>query len=139
MQPLDTPENWDKASAGYAEKVAPRLMESFSDAFVERLQPESGHAALEVAAGSGAFTVALAPRVGSLLATDFSPAMVRLLEDRIVQALQAIDVDQAVVPGRTSAGGKYRTHNIRMTIRDRAEMQRIDGALRKVPGVKFVL
>ena len=33
---LDTPENWDAASLGYAEKVAPVLMRAYADELVER-------------------------------------------------------------------------------------------------------
>jgi ubiquinone/menaquinone biosynthesis C-methylase UbiE len=61
-------------------------------------------AALEVAAGSGALTGALSRRAGSVLATDFSPEMVRLLRHRgrtegwenvacAVMDGQALDVD----------------------------------------------
>jgi SAM-dependent methyltransferase len=80
---LDTPENWDAASQSYAERVAPLLMESFADAFVDRLDVSEDTEALEVAAGSGALTATLAPRVKSLLATDFAPKMIETLEQRL--------------------------------------------------------
>ena len=83
---VDTPENWDLASAGYAEKVAPRLMELYADAFADRLDVNHELTALEVAAGSGAFTQALAKRVMSMLATDFSPGMVNILQERFADA-----------------------------------------------------
>ena len=67
---LNTPENWDSASAGYAAKVAPRMMESFAGEMVERLAPEPGSEALEVAAGSGALTAHLA---GSVRAQGWRP------------------------------------------------------------------
>ena len=54
QQSPDTPESWGIASRGYAEKVAPYLMEGFSDYFVGRLDPGSNDVALEVGAGSGA-------------------------------------------------------------------------------------
>lgn len=72
----DTPETWSAASRGYAERVAPLMMETFADEFVDRLDVDSSTEALEVAAGSGALTQALAERVKSLLATDFAPDMV---------------------------------------------------------------
>ena len=61
------------------------------------------------------------------------------MKERIEKALQAIDVHERVVPGHTSAGGKYITHNIQVTVYDRDQMQRMDSALRDVAGVKFVL
>jgi len=86
QQSIDTPENWDAASKGYAEKVAPFLMEAFSKEFIERLDVNDGADGLEVAAGSGALTEALSKRVKSLLATDFSPKMIDLVERRIKNA-----------------------------------------------------
>lgn len=79
----DTPESWNAASRGYAERVAPIMMETFADEFVERLDVDSSTEALEVAAGSGALTQALAKRVKSLLATDFAPDMVEILRERV--------------------------------------------------------
>lgn len=83
QQTLETPENWDAASRGYAEQVAPRMMETFADAILDRLRPDADMAALEVASGSGALTQAFHKRVRSLLAVDFSPAMIELLRLRM--------------------------------------------------------
>ncbi len=58
----DTPENWDAASRGYAEKVAPVLMESYADELVERLNVDTDTVALEVGAGSGALTETIEAR-----------------------------------------------------------------------------
>lgn len=99
---LDTPESWGAASKGYAKHVAPLMMESFAAEFVDRLQADSAHEALEVAAGSGALTHALAPRVKSLLATDFSPEMIALLRERI-EALGAEHVTCDVMDGQALA------------------------------------
>jgi SAM-dependent methyltransferase len=79
----DTPENWDAASRGYADQVAPRLMEPFMAEFVDRLDVTNTSEALEVAAGSGALSHEIAKRAKSLLATDFSPRMVELLSARM--------------------------------------------------------
>jgi len=86
MQRPDTPETWGKASRGYADKVAPVLMAAFVDEFVDHLDPSSDCRALEVAAGSGALTAALAKRVKSLVATDFAPKMIEVLEERLEKA-----------------------------------------------------
>ena len=86
IQIIDTPENWDVASQGYAEKIAPKMMETFAEEFVERLDVNGNTEALEVAAGSGALTDTLAKNVKSLLATDFSPKMIELVELKINNA-----------------------------------------------------
>jgi len=86
QQIVDTPENWDKASQGYAQKVAPYLMESFAQDHIDRLDLNNTTEAIEVAAGSGALTELLAMNVKSLLATDFSPQMINLARRKISHA-----------------------------------------------------
>ena len=100
MQPTpDTPESWDAASQGYADRVAPFLMEEFADALIDRLGVDSNSDVLEVGAGSGALTMALFPRVKSVLATDFSPAMIDLLSRRL-RAAEAKNVRSEVMDGQ---------------------------------------
>lgn len=82
----DTPANWDKASSGYADNVAPLMMEPFAAEFADRLDASPEHEVLEVAAGSGALTLTLAGRVKSLLATDFAPMMLGRLQARLAAA-----------------------------------------------------
>jgi len=86
QQIVDTSENWDAASHGYAEKVAPFLMESFAQDHVDRLYLNGQTETLEVAAGSGALTELLARNVSCLLATDFSPKMIDLARKKISKA-----------------------------------------------------
>lgn len=95
----DRPEDWDAVSQAYAEHIAPRLMRKYADAVLERLEPSDGHAALEVGAGSGALTEALFPHVRSLVATDFSPRMVEVLQARL-GALGARNLRCAVMDGQ---------------------------------------
>jgi ubiquinone/menaquinone biosynthesis C-methylase UbiE len=80
---VDTPENWDVASQGYAKNIAPFMMEPFAAEIIDRLDVDDKAKVLEVAAGSGALTLALSKKVNCLLATDFSPKMVELLGKRI--------------------------------------------------------
>lgn len=80
---IDTPENWDSASQGYSEKIAPFLMESFADEFIELLEVDRTTEALEVASGSGALTLSFAKKVKSLLATDFSPQMIEIVKGKL--------------------------------------------------------
>ena len=77
QQSPDTPQNWDAASAGYATHVAPKMMSPFASEIIVRLQPTEDANALEVACGSGALTLELARKVGTLLATDFAPKMIQ--------------------------------------------------------------
>jgi SAM-dependent methyltransferase len=80
-----TPHNWDAASTAYHENFA-----DFAGLYVPEvigfLEPTANDAVLEVAAGSGALTTQLAPRVASLLATDFSPKMLEILDARVRDA-----------------------------------------------------
>ena len=98
----DSPESWGAASRGYAEKVAPLLMQAFADTFVERLGADSDAEVLEVGAGSGALTEALARRVKSVLATDFAPQMIEVLQERM-QAVGATNVRCEVMDGQALA------------------------------------
>jgi SAM-dependent methyltransferase len=94
-----TPDDWDAASRAYAARVAPRMMQTYGDALVERLQVTPETEAIEVAAGSGALTVHLAPRVKSLLATDFAPKMLEVLGERL-EASGATNVTLQVMDGQ---------------------------------------
>ena len=82
----DSPESWGAASRGYAEHVAPYLMNAFAGALVDRLDPDPAARVLEVGAGSGALTGALAGRVRSVRATDFAPQMIEVLGERMEAA-----------------------------------------------------
>ena len=99
-----TPESWGAASDGYAEKVAPMLMRPFTDGMVDRLEVDPSHEALEVAAGSGALTEALAPRVRSLLSTDFAPQMIDVLKRRMT-SLGVTNVSYEVMDGQALSIG----------------------------------
>jgi SAM-dependent methyltransferase len=96
---VNTPENWDAASQGYAEKIAPLMMQPFAEEFIDRLDVDVNTEALEVAAGSGALTATLAKRVKSLLVTDFSPKMIEVVESKM-QSIGATNVTFAVMDGQ---------------------------------------
>lgn len=83
---LDTPENWNLASKGYAEKVAPYFMEPYAEEFVQYMEVDNTSDVLEIATGSGALALSLAKEVKSLLATDFSPGMLDILKIRVHEA-----------------------------------------------------
>lgn len=94
----DTSEAWNEASAAYDEKIAP-VTAQYADAMIERLELDRSLRVLEVAAGSGALTEALYPRVGSLLATDFSPGMLERLKARL-SSRGVTNVEYAVMDGQ---------------------------------------
>ncbi len=98
----DTSEIWDAASRGYAEKVAPVMMQAYADELVERLDVDASTEALEVGAGSGALTETLSRRVKLLLATDFAPKMVELLRERM-RGVGATNVTCKVMDGQALA------------------------------------
>jgi ubiquinone/menaquinone biosynthesis C-methylase UbiE len=98
----DTPETWDAASRGYADRVAPVMMEVFADEVVGRLKADPSADALEVGTGSGALTRVLSGRVKSLLAVDFAPQMIESLHKRLASDRVA-NVDCRVMDGQALA------------------------------------
>lgn len=86
---------WDRLAGRYGTIV--RLFDSSYERVRRRLDediPEGGRV-LEVAAGTGQFTPALARRAGTLVATDISPAMVAALRTHS-EGLASPDVSFAV-------------------------------------------
>ena len=79
-------EFWEKHAASYD-----RVLKLFGRPFPRMLslvsESVSGAAnVLEVAAGTGLVTIAMAPRVGHVVATDYAEAMVSALRKRVVEA-----------------------------------------------------
>lgn len=70
-------------------------------ALVEALDPQPDDEVLELAAGTGDVTAALAGRVARLLATDLSPAMVEVAARRELPAVEhtTMDMQELDVPG----------------------------------------
>jgi ubiquinone/menaquinone biosynthesis C-methylase UbiE len=71
-------------------------MDPFARALAERLDVGGDDSVVEVGAGTGALTQVLSPRVASVLATDFSPGMLAILEERL-GAAGATNVRTAVM------------------------------------------
>ncbi len=94
---IHTPENWDAASEGYAERIAPFLMSKYAGALIHRLSVNPHHHVLEIAAGSGALTLKLAHKVNNLIAIDFSPKMLVILKRRLdavgINNVQLVEMD----------------------------------------------
>lgn len=75
---------WDAAAAGWEaeqERLA-ALNAPVTEALLAALDPRPDDTVLELAGGTGELAAALGPRVGRLLCTDFSPAMVEAARRR---------------------------------------------------------
>lgn len=79
--PDQNPESWNKTSRDYDKNIL-GLMEPFIEEIVQRVEPSSNHKVLDVAAGSGAVTMALASKVDSVKATDFASSMLEILKEK---------------------------------------------------------
>lgn len=98
-----TAKAWSAASRGYAH-VADQMMVPFAPDLIARLKPDNSMSAIEVAAGTGALTLQLAPQVHSLLATDFAPSMVEVLDERLA-ATSLNNVTTKVMDGMALSAG----------------------------------
>lgn len=75
MRPFESPDHWDKAADHY-EKTAHPFTARFAEAALARVALTSRSQVLDVAAGTGALTLAAARTGAQVLATDFSPGMI---------------------------------------------------------------
>ena len=55
------------------------------------------------------------------------------------QALATSEITAALAPGGVSKGGKFRSLQVAVRVKDRAELVRLDRDLRAVAGVRMVL
>ncbi|MHB8634094.1 MAG: class I SAM-dependent methyltransferase [Thermoplasmatota archaeon] len=95
--PDATPEGWDAVSAAYDDKILPFTSLYAADALAA-LGVGKESRVLDVAAGSGAFSL-LAGRAGAqVLSTDFAPAMVRRVERRA--RAEGLPIRAAVMDGQ---------------------------------------
>ena len=95
--PEQTPEGWNPGAEPYAEVFAPFTGAFAADA-IERLGMSAGDAALDVAAGTGAFSLRAAALGARVLATDFAPGMLDELRRRAAAADLAVET--AVMDGQ---------------------------------------
>jgi SAM-dependent methyltransferase len=77
---MQQPATWDAVAAGYAEET--HRLTLFADEAITMAGLAPSARVLDVAAGSGALTVRVAPAVASVLAVDFSPGMIEQLQER---------------------------------------------------------
>ena len=60
-------------------------------------------------------------------------------EARLRQVLATSEVTSALAPGSISSGGKFRSLQVTVRVKDRAELVRLHEGLRSVEGVRMVL
>jgi len=105
LSPDQIPEKWGAIASAY-ETAFEKLTSQFADDVITRLSPKTGDAVLDVAAGTGSFSLRAAKLGADVLATDFAEGMVELMQNRIDKELlhniktkvmdgQALDVDDA--------------------------------------------
>ena len=115
LMPDQIPEKWGDISSAYA-KIFEPLTAQFATEVLSRVQPKTGERLLDVAAGTGYFSLAAAKAGADVLATDFSEGMIKHLQQRIDDELiqnitasvmngEALSVDDASFDIGTSIVG----------------------------------
>ena len=86
LSPDQIPEKWGDIASAY-EKAFEQLTSQFAEVAISRLAPQPGEKVLDVAAGTGVFSLAAAKSGADVLATDFAEGMVQHIQDRVDNAL----------------------------------------------------
>lgn len=79
------PGSWSSVAAEYDSAFA-GYTGAYSDALLDLVEVGAGDRVLDVAAGSGAFSLRVAARGAAVTATDFAPGMVEFLRERFAAA-----------------------------------------------------
>ncbi len=82
LTPDQRPEGWSAGATGYLSGFAPHTAPYAAD-MAERLGVAAGDRVLDVAAGTGAFSLTAARRGAEVVATDFAPGMVEVLAGQL--------------------------------------------------------
>lgn len=104
-------------------------------ALVEALDPKPEDTVLELAAGTGEVGRALLPRVGRLISTDLSPAMIDVARRRIPEAehrvidMHAIELPDASVDGVVCRWGYMLVEDPGLAVRETRRVLRPGGRL----------
>ena len=90
LSPDQVPEGWSNIASVY-ESAFEKLTVQFSNEALRQLELKPGEIVLDVAAGTGSFSLAAARAGGDVHATDFAPGMIDRLNQRIeMEALENI-------------------------------------------------
>ena len=84
LSPDQVPQGWSDIATVY-EKAFEKLTSQFSREALDRLDLGPDESVLDVAAGTGSFSIAAARAGGEVLATDFAPGMIKRLQQRIAE------------------------------------------------------
>ncbi|MCK5002844.1 MAG: class I SAM-dependent methyltransferase [Gammaproteobacteria bacterium] len=82
LSPDQVPQGWGNIATVY-ERAFEKLTTQFSDEALHQLALRPGEKVLDVATGTGAFSLAAARQGGDVLATDFAEGMIARLQQRI--------------------------------------------------------
>lgn len=82
LTPDQKPEKWGDIASAYGEAFE-ALTSQFADEVISQISPKTGETVLDVAAGTGAFSLRAARLGADVLATDFSEGMVEHMQQRI--------------------------------------------------------
>jgi len=82
LTPDQIPEKWGDIASAYGDAFE-TLTSQFADEVIAQLSPRAGESVLDVAAGTGAFSLAAARLGADVLATDFAEGMVEHIRQRI--------------------------------------------------------
>lgn len=113
-RPLTPPRFWDKIAPKYAASPIrdPSAYEIWLARVVEHLGPQD--TVLEVGCGTGSTALRLAPSVGSIVASDYSPGMIEIAKERLaetgltnVSCVVADPFDEVLDPDRVNDGKGY--------------------------------
>jgi ubiquinone/menaquinone biosynthesis C-methylase UbiE len=83
-----TPDGWDATSAKYDEHI-PHFLHGYALECIRLAQVASDHEILDVAAGTGVLTLAVARKAARVVAVDFSPEMIEILAGHAARAVHA--------------------------------------------------
>jgi ubiquinone/menaquinone biosynthesis C-methylase UbiE len=98
LSPDQIPEKWGDIASAYGDAFE-QLTSQFAQDVISRLSPSTGESVLDVAAGTGSFSLAAAKLGADVLATDFAAGMVEHMQKRIDKEL-IHNIKAAVMDGQ---------------------------------------
>jgi len=101
LSPDQIPEKWGDIASAYGDAFE-TLTSQFSDEVISQLSPGVGDTILDVAAGTGAFSLAAAKLGAQVLATDFAEGMVEHIKQR-ADVAKLSNIETRVMDGQNLA------------------------------------